>query len=507
MALPITGAPDSTPTVCPDPADERLQVAGPVVADKFGTPTRSPSHNLYIPFVRGTLILPGLTAGPPYDLYVARSTNGGDTWTRHLVAHLGAHNPINIFPQLTIDRGGNLYYTWSQTQGPGVGESGLLGEQDVYFATSTWGSPVNLTKERNDTAIFPWMVAGDPGRVDLVMYKANTGINSNFAFVDAEGNECEEGDPGCAENPSAWNVYFSQSLNALNSSPNFKTVQISAAPNYIGQACTLGLACEGDRDLLDFFTVDVDHLGAAVVAYSDDNSALLTRDHTTRQIAATQCLQKPEHHVAELVAHPRPRGLRSRRGRLRHRRLPQGLLPRDGRPQDHRRPQRQLGHHHDDAQLGADRAGRHRVRRPVRSGGVWGAEFWARTSDEPEGAHHFYIAYRDDLTGGPRVEGGAMDNINVAITSLDFQARTPGTLSGTCLPSAGPPAATECTIAMTVNVSALGITPGNALLSLTGVSAHFFGHDEEAPFTRVLLGNSEQADATAALHVLGSGTL
>jgi hypothetical protein len=515
MAAPLTGASDNTPTICPDPADSRLQIAGPVVADKVGTPTRPPTHNLYIPFVRGTPIIPGLTAGPPYDLYIARSTDGANTWTRHLVAHLGEHNPMNIFPQLTIDRGGNLYVTWSQSQGPGSGESGLFGEQDVYYTYAafssgttgqTWATPINLTKEANDSAVFPWMVAGDPGRVDLVLYKANTGLNSNFAFVDSEGTECEEGDPGCAENRSAWNVYFSQSLNALNSAPNFKTVQISAAPNHTGQICTLGLACEGDRSLLDFFTVDVDHLGAAVVAYSDTNYSLgISRDHTTRQIAGPGVFKNQN--ITLQAGWPiRDHASYDRAGDV----YDTAGFPKTSCPGM------------DVLKTTADRSGNLVTvtmtlnGAPTKekaiacgegftTGGVWGAEFWARSSED--GAQHYFIAYRDDaLDPSPRVKGGAMDNFNIAVTSLDFQDRTNGTLGGTCFPAVGPPAAGECTIAMTVDVSVLGITPGNALLSLTGVSAYFFGFDEEAPFTRILLGNSEQADATAALHVLGSGT-
>src|SRR5438270_1999246 len=61
-------------TTCPDPLDTDLQVAGPPVVDYYNT------HNIYIPFVRGTPLVPGLTAGPPYSLWVAKSTDGGSTW-------------------------------------------------------------------------------------------------------------------------------------------------------------------------------------------------------------------------------------------------------------------------------------------------------------------------------------------------------------------------------------------------------------------------------------------
>ena len=192
-------------------------------------------------------------------------------------------NPSNIFPEMTIDRGGNLYYTWSQAGGASTttnqnkhdegGEGDVAGEQDVWYTysqggglTGTWAPPIDLTKEANDSAVFPWMVAGDPGQVDLIYYKANNGINSNVAFVDANGNSCEEGDPGCQPNPAVWNTFFAQSQNALNTGANFKSVQVSAQPNHIGVLCTGGLGCDEDRELLDFITVDVDHLGAAVIA-------------------------------------------------------------------------------------------------------------------------------------------------------------------------------------------------------------------------------------------------
>src|SRR5207253_1902930 len=76
--------PTASETFCPDPIDTRLQVAGPIVADKNGTTTRPPTHNLYVPFVRGGP--QGGTAqvvgGPPWEIWVAKSTDKGDTWTQ-----------------------------------------------------------------------------------------------------------------------------------------------------------------------------------------------------------------------------------------------------------------------------------------------------------------------------------------------------------------------------------------------------------------------------------------
>src|SRR5437868_144042 len=273
---------DGIASPCPDPSDIWLWVAGPVVADKNGTSTRPASHNVYVPFVRRPSVGgQGLDCPCAWKLYIAKSVDGGTSWTRIKVADLpNTVDPGNICVQMAIDTRGNLYYTWSQAQNVTADSEG---EQDIYYTFSTnggttWASPINLTPEQGDSAVFPWMVAGDPGRVDLVFYKSNSGINSNVQPPDSS---------------TVWNVYFSQSLNALNTGSNFKTVQVSTEPNHIGQLCTNGLNCSGDRDLLDFFTVDVDHLGAAVIAYSDDHErrASDTRDKSTRQIAGVSVFQ------------------------------------------------------------------------------------------------------------------------------------------------------------------------------------------------------------------------
>src|SRR5438034_6685008 len=59
-----------TNTTCPDPLDAALQVAGPPIVDYYNT------HNIYIPFVRATPIIPGVSSEPPYSLRVAKCTDG-----------------------------------------------------------------------------------------------------------------------------------------------------------------------------------------------------------------------------------------------------------------------------------------------------------------------------------------------------------------------------------------------------------------------------------------------
>jgi hypothetical protein len=523
-------APAGGETPCPDPSDQFLWVAGPVVADNEGTPTRPPSHTVYIPFIRRIASDPlgtGIFGIDEWQLWIAKSVNNGETWTRHHVAtRPPGNNPANIFPELTIDRAGNLYYTWSETQGgPTKSTQGrrsdpeqepATGEQDVFYAFSTtggtsWSPPINLTKEANDSAIFPWMVAGDAGRVDLVYYKANTGLNSNIGFLDPEGDPCENPNEPCGgiPNPSVWNVYFAQSMNALNTGANFNTVQVTPQPHHIGQICTSGLACEGDRDLLDFFTVEVDSRGAALIAYSDDNRRRSsdTQDLVTRQIAGNSVFK--DQNITLVQEWPIRNHTVSDRAA--------DVFDTTGAPKGSCSGMDVLGtsveRKDDSITVNLTLNGAPTSSNAVACGGVattgglWGAEFWAASDPSTTGpSNRFYIAYRDNPPdGGPQVEGGTMDHVNLTVTSLDFNDRTSGTLGGDCLPPADPPG--TCTLSMTVSASSLGITPGNGLYNITGLSAYLFGNlSDPVPATRVVLGNSEQADAAAPFHYLGSGT-
>jgi hypothetical protein len=503
---PTEPASDAAMTPCPDPEDPYLWVAGPIVADKT-VRTGNTTHAVYVPFVRrlsnGGL---GLDCPCAWQLYIAKSVDGGTNWTRLKVDDLpNTVDPANIFVQMTIDRAGNLYYTWSQAQNVTEDEEG---EQDIYYTFSTnggttWAPPINLTPEANDSAVFPWMVAGDAGRVDLVFYKSNNGENSNIAPP-----------------TTVWNVYFAQSTNALNTGSNFKTVQVSTEPNHIGGLCTEGLNCSGDRDLLDFLTVDVDHLGAAVIAFTDDHQRRNSdpRDKSTRQIAGNSVFKNQT--ITLQSSWPiRDHAVSDRTGDVYD---GFGVSADSCAGMDLVGPSAITAKRSDDlltVSLTLNSAPTATAAMACSggfaSGGRWGAEFWAAAGGidgGAEGGNNFYVAYRDNPLEGPTpvVEAGYIDNVNPPVTTLEFHPKTGvvGTLGGTCFTSTGQPTTTApCTLTMTIPLSALSITPGNGLYSLTGLSTYFFGNAQQAPaLVRLEGGNSEQADATAAMVYLGSGT-
>jgi hypothetical protein len=142
---------------------------------------------------------------------------------------------------------------------------------------------------------------------------------------------------------------------------------------------------------------------------------------------------------------------------------------------------------------------------PPTTGGLWGAEFWAAASGDSAPAENFYLAYRDNPLDGPaRVEGGRVYKVNATTTSLEFDPRTfAATLGGTCRATPAPHG--SCTISVTVDVSSLGIKPGAGLYSITGLATYQAGTATSPMFTRLALGNSEQADAATPFDDNGTG--
>jgi hypothetical protein len=521
-----TGASDTTPTSCPDPADPNFYIAGPIVVDK--SPSSPYHHALYIPFERQVSQSDGTT---DVELYIAKSTDEGDSWTRMLVANLGPHDAANIFPEMTVDQAGNLYYTWSQSQRFNSGAPQTEGETDIYYAYSqdagtTWSAPIDLTKETGDSAVFPWMVAGSPGQVDLVYYKANTGLNPNIAYYHPDGSDCgTSASPGCYPNTTQWNTYFAQSQNALNPGANFKSVQISPHPIHQGGVCTSGIACQStaqqNRDLLDFFTVDVDHTGAAYVTWADDNNSR----HDTRQFFSRQLSG------ASIFAGQNIAAQNSWPTTGHSATDPAGdVYDASGQP--------------DGSCPGMDILGSSATRSGdaltvtltlnapptaaaaiacaklpgTATGGLWGAEFWAAAPVGPIAANpsapsnefgngEFYIAYRDNpADGGPGVEAGQLDSLSPAFTHDEFHKYEDGApVGGTCL-AATPPTG-PCTLVMTASLAGLGIKSGSVLDSMTGLSVYMAGSSsQQPPALRLALGNSNLADAAAPFDVNGTGT-
>jgi len=180
------------------------------------------------------------------DVFMAVSTDGGKTFTDHLV-HQGpagtsyGHQFVNV----TVDQAGTVYSVYSD-------------DRNTYMSYSTdqgttWSAPVKVNSVA--TAIEPWAVALAPGKIDIVYY----GSAYSAAGVT----------PDSYPSSASWTVYLSQKTKAT-SGGKFKDLAATPAVHY-GGVCESGIGCTGNRDLYDDFGVAASPTtGLASIIYSDD---------------------------------------------------------------------------------------------------------------------------------------------------------------------------------------------------------------------------------------------
>lgn len=165
---------------------------------------------------------------------------------------------LSHWPSFDLDSDGNMYITWDES-----GEGNLAA--GIWFSYSTdkgktWAKPTRV--DTNDhTDIWPWLAVGDPGKVAVAWFEADTKLPNH----DAE----TEGDHG-------WRVHMAQTLNGLgcagSDSPGFRAVVATPRPIHEGTICQGGTACQAfliDRRLGDFFTIEIDNTGRVWGGYSD----------------------------------------------------------------------------------------------------------------------------------------------------------------------------------------------------------------------------------------------
>jgi hypothetical protein len=113
------------------------------------------------------------------------------------------------------------------------------------------------------TNIMPWAVAGSAGRLAAVWY----GTNDNH-------------DPSGTDVHQAWDVFETSVTNAASATPTIREVKATPHPMHYGTICLAGTGCivsQGNRNLADFFEVDVSPVDGAITIVYDDTSNELTQ--------------------------------------------------------------------------------------------------------------------------------------------------------------------------------------------------------------------------------------
>ena len=187
------------------------------------------------------------------------------------------NSAANIFPSGVADRAGNVYVVWS------TNSSRLNTVQsnnspsttfDIWFASSHDGGqnfygPWKVSSGVG-TSVFPWIAAGDAGRVDISWYQ--TSAVAPPLVADPSNPGALTGGPNNMPPASSWNVMFAQSLNANSREPVFTVSQASDHIIHTGSISNGGTFGSSDRSLLDFFQIAIGPDGMANIFCADNDS-------------------------------------------------------------------------------------------------------------------------------------------------------------------------------------------------------------------------------------------
>jgi hypothetical protein len=166
----------------------------------------------------------------------------------------------NLFPTLAVDKAGNVYVAYT--------DSGDFNTYMVYSTdhAQTWSEPIRLNGNQANTTIFPWIVAGDEGRVAVAYIATDQyGAPGPDSFPSWLNDK-----PGSTT--AKWYLYVNYIENANTANPTIYQAQASQHPTHYGQICTSGTLCVatgGDRTMADFLTIQTDNKGAMRIIYND----------------------------------------------------------------------------------------------------------------------------------------------------------------------------------------------------------------------------------------------
>ncbi|MDP9067195.1 MAG: hypothetical protein M3N53_02455 [Actinomycetota bacterium] len=225
---------------------------------------------------------------------VAITADDGKTWESY-PAPLGSST--QFFGAIAADRAGWIYAANAGGYS-GSNDTEIDGEVTFnYFnrATNEWASaPVRVPIPEGD-ALWPWIIAGDDGRVAITWYQTLQGKKGFYPFV-AYTTNGHGSTVTCSDGSKRFVA------------PQFQTANASGRPIHLGKICLSGTACNasanfegGDRRLGDFFTVNFDHKGNIFVVSGDTTlkNALggpkpVANPIFIKQSAGDKLLEKPD---------------------------------------------------------------------------------------------------------------------------------------------------------------------------------------------------------------------
>ena len=207
---------------------------------------------IYYDHTRDVLVEPAYQGGGTLGISVWH--RGESQFTFHKAisdTSLYAH-----WPAIAIDGAGTVYLVWDTQASDANGNP--LPNKVLMMSTKdlgeTWSGPVTITAPTEAEVFWPWIAAGDAGKVSIVWYQTDR--------VTDVGTQ-----------PSKIFIYDANVLGADTNSPSI--TQTNAGGRVISEAqqiCQNGTTCVAtgeDRRLGDFFTNAIDERGCVVIASGD----------------------------------------------------------------------------------------------------------------------------------------------------------------------------------------------------------------------------------------------
>lgn len=221
---------------------------------------------LYYDKLNGALVEPAIFNHPDGSLGVGISTlpAGGSAFTPHEATRgtsLYAH-----WPAIAIDGAGTVYLVWDPDNRQAGTSGGCNGAatpapNSIMLARTddlgrTWSNPAPVAHPGNARVFWPWITAGDGGKIAVVWYQT----------------EPQDGMPDLDCQPGHVHAMSATITGATSNTPNETVVDAAGRPVHIGQVCQGGTTCVAtgqDRRLGDYFTTTLDPRGCVLIATGD----------------------------------------------------------------------------------------------------------------------------------------------------------------------------------------------------------------------------------------------
>ena len=205
-------------------------------------------------------------------LHFLDSTGSGQDLRRLIkIADTPTGSPDTLFSVLSMDTARNLVLVWAISNSDPSLRQVFVSAASATTGWTKWTKPVQVsdasTKTGDAVNVFPWIKAGGPGRADAVWYGSDKNV-----------------DPSSHNNQS-WNVFMSQVVFPTDSTgavtgvaPTKTLVKVTPHPMHYDDICLMGTGCiesQGNRNLADFFEINIDSTGAAEIVYDDTSNGLI----------------------------------------------------------------------------------------------------------------------------------------------------------------------------------------------------------------------------------------